>query len=129
MWTATPNRTIANNSAWGTGEFLLMRTNFEMKDLDYDYYRISILANQGYHIYLNGHKVHTFSFFEFYPKYNRIILNKNNAGHLKKGTNTLAVFSCVRYEQDPKTDQKYHPIGQMDLFVEGLRMEEIGLNR
>jgi hypothetical protein len=35
----------------------------------------------------------------------------------------------VRYEQDPKADQQYHPIGQMDLFVEGLRMAEIGLAR
>ena len=60
MWTATPDRTIANNSAWGTGEFLMMRTNFEVKDLDHDCYRISILANQGYHIYLNGQKIHTF---------------------------------------------------------------------
>ena len=129
MWTATPDRTIANNSAWGTGEFLMMRTNFEVKDLDHDCYRISILANQGYHIYLNGQKIHTFPYFNFYPKYDRIMLDKNDARHLKKGSNTLAVFSCVRYEQDPKADQQYHPIGQMDLFVEGLRMEEIGLAR
>ena len=129
MWSATPDRTIANNSAWGTGEFLLMRTNFEVKDLDHDCYRISILANQGYHIYLNGQKIHTFAYFEFYPKYNRIMLDKNDARHLKKGSNTLAVFSCVRFEQDPKADQQYHPIGQMDLFVEGLRMAEIGLAR
>lgn len=129
MWSATPDRTIANNSAWGTGEFLMMRTNFEVRDLDHDCYRISILANQGYHIYLNGKKIHTFPFFEFYPKYNRIMLDKNDAKHLKKGSNTLAVFSCVRYEEDPKADQQYHPIGQMDLFVEGLRMKEISLAR
>ena len=64
MWTATPDRTIANNSAWGTGEFLLMRTNFEVTDLDDDCYRISILANQGYHIYLNGQKIHSFACFD-----------------------------------------------------------------
>lgn len=97
--------------------------------MNHDCYRISILANQGYHIYLNGHKIHTFPFFEFYPKYNRIMLDKNETKHLKKGSNTLAVFSCVQYEEDPKADQNYHPIGQMDLFLEGLRMEEIGLTR
>jgi hypothetical protein len=129
MWSATPDRTIANNSAWGTGEFLLMRTNFEVKDLDHDCYRISILANQGYRVYLNGQEIHSFAYFEFYPKYNRVMLEKKDARHLKKGSNTLAVFSCVRFEQDPKADQQYHPIGQMDLFVEGLRMEEIGLAR
>ena len=129
MWTATPDRTIANNSAWGAGEFLMMRTNFEVQDLDHDCYRISILANQGYHVFLNGQKIHTFPYFAFFPKYDRIMLDKNDARHLKKGSNTLAVFSCVRYEQDPKADQQYHPIGQMDLFVEGLRMAEIGLAR
>ena len=119
MWTATPNRTIANNSAWGTGEFLLMRTNFEVKDLDHDCYRISILANQGYHIYLNGQKIHTFAYFEFYPKYNRIMLDKQHARHLKKGSNTLAVFSCVRLEQDPRPTNSIIPSGRWTSLSKG----------
>ena len=85
IWTATPDRTIANNSAWGTGEFLLMRTNFEVKDLDHDCYRISILANQGYHIYLNGQKIHTFAYFAFYPKYDRIMLDKQRRQASEEG--------------------------------------------
>ena len=49
-------------------------------------------------------------------------------GHLKKGANTLAVYSNVRYEQDAQT-MTYHPVGQMDLFLEGLKKQELGLTR
>ncbi|MFY7876512.1 MAG: sialate O-acetylesterase, partial [Pirellula sp.] len=47
-------------SAWGTGEFLLMRTTFDVEELNYHSYRISILARQGFHVYLNGQKIHTY---------------------------------------------------------------------
>ena len=55
-WTATPDFYFKNNSVWGKGEFLLARTKFEVTDaeLDYDYYRISLLTAKGYTIYLNG---------------------------------------------------------------------------
>jgi alpha-galactosidase len=43
-------------STWGKGEFLLMRTTFEVEDLNYDSYRLAVLARQGFHIYLNGKK-------------------------------------------------------------------------
>jgi len=35
----------------------------------------------------------------------------------------------VRYEQDPKTEQQFHPVGQMDLVLEGLKKREIGITR
>ncbi|MDP6116384.1 MAG: DUF6288 domain-containing protein [Planctomycetota bacterium] len=125
-WTATPNHFFKNNSDWGDGEFLVMRTTFDVTDLDYDYHRISILADQGYHIYLNGHKIHTYVWFRHYPTYYKIMLTEKEIKHLKKGTNTLAVYCNVRYEKDKKTDA-YHPVGQMDLFIEGLKKSDIGL--
>lgn len=123
-WTATPSHSFKNHSDWGDGEFLLMRTAFDVTDLDYEYYRISILSDQGYHIYLNGHKIHTYVWFQHFPRYHRIMLTGLERKHLKKGANTLAVYCNVRYEKDKKTED-YHTIGQMDLFVEGLKNEDL----
>ena len=128
MWTATPEHSFKNNSAWGDGEFLLMRTTFNVTDLDYDCYRLNILADHGYHIYLNGHKIHSFPWLEHFPKYVQSMLGKEAIRHLKKGTNTLAAYCNVRYEQDAQT-MTYHPVGQMDLSLDGLRKKEIGLTR
>ena len=124
----TPERSFKNNSDWGDGEFLLMRTTFDVKDLDNDYYRLNILADQGYHIYLNGHRIHSFPWLEHFPKYVQIMLGEQQISHLKKGANTLAVYCNVRYEQDAQT-MKYHPVGQMDIFLEGLKKNEIGLTK
>ena len=128
MWTATPNRSFKNNSDWGDGEFLLMRTTFDVTDLDYDYYRIRILSDQGYHIYLNGKKIHSFGWFQHFPRYEQIMLSDVIRKNLKKGANTLAVYCNVRYEQDKKTGD-YHPVGQMDLWIEGLKKNELGLKK
>lgn len=46
-------------STWGQGEFLLMRTTFEVEDLSYDSYRLAVLVRQGFHVYLNGKRIHT----------------------------------------------------------------------
>lgn len=126
FWTATPEHSFKNNSELGTGEFFLMRTTFEVKDLDYDYYRLNILADQGYHIYLNGHKIHTWVWFSHFPKYEQVMLSGNQTGYLKKGANTLAVYSNNRFEQDTR-GETYHFVGQMDLFLEGLKKQELGL--
>ncbi|MEI6605612.1 MAG: DUF6288 domain-containing protein [Verrucomicrobiota bacterium] len=128
MWTATPEHSFKNNSDWGDGEFLLMRTTFNVTDLDDDCYRLNILSDQGYHIYLNGHMIHSFIWGEHLPKYVQSLLGKDAVRHLKKGTNTLAVYCNVRYEQDAKT-KNYHPVGQMDLSLEGLKKKEIGIAR
>jgi len=128
FWTYRPDFSFKNSSDWGDGEFLAMRTTFDVNDLDYDYLRISILADQGYHIYLNGHKIHTYIWFIHFPEYRHIMLSKKETQHLKKGTNTLAAFGVVRYEKDRETEE-YHPVGQMDLYIEGLKKEELRLAR
>jgi hypothetical protein len=126
MWTATPDHSFKNNSDWGSGEFLLMRTTFDVSDMDYDYYRIKLLSDQGYHIYLNGKRIHSYVWFQHFPRYEKIVLTDVIRDHLKKGANTLAVYCNVRYEQDKETGD-YHPIGQMDIVIEGLKKDQLGL--
>jgi len=109
-----------NLSEWGGGEFLVMRTTFELDAVDFDSYRLSILARQGFHVYLNGKKIHTYIWWKNMPHYRLIVLGPNETRHLKKGTNVLAAYGNVEY--DRKTGE---PLGQMDLFIEGLRMSDL----
>lgn len=124
MWTATPNHFFKNNSDWGPGEFLLMRTTFEVADLDDDYYRINMLSAKGYTIYLNGKQIKSYPWSAHFPKYEKIMLGAAERKHLKKGRNTLAVYCIAGYEKDKKTDE-LHAIGQMDLWIEGLKKEAV----
>ena len=110
--------TFENQSAWGKGEFLLMRTTFELDAVDCDAYRISVLANHGFHIYLNGHRIHTYIWWKNMPHYRLIMLGPEHIKHLKKGTNALAVYTNTEY---PKGE----PMGQIDLFLEGLRNADL----
>jgi hypothetical protein len=120
-----PNHFVRNGSDWGDGEFLIMRTTFDVTDLDFDYYRLKMLSNQGHHVYLNGHKVHTYVWFVNVPSYRRIMLTDGIAKHLKKGSNTLAIYSNLQYVKDKESDA-YTSIGQMDLSIEGLKKEALG---
>ena len=90
-------------STWGNGEFLLMRTTFEVEDLNCDSYRIAILARQGFHVYLNGQKVQTYIWWQDRPQYGSIVLGKDKTQHLKKGKNVLAVYANDQYDlQSPE---------------------------
>ena len=73
MW----DLTVKNNSDWGKGEFLMMRTAFDVDRLDYASYRIAALARQGFHVYLNGHKINTWMWWKDYPYYRSIPLSSN----------------------------------------------------
>ena len=128
MWTATPDHSFKNNTDWGDGEFLLMRTTFEATDadLEYDYYRILLLTAKGYTIYLNGNKIKSYPWSAHFPKYEKIVLTKALRKQLKKGANTFAVYCMAGYEQDKNTGG-YHPIGQMDISIEGLKKNELEL--
>ena len=85
-------------SKWGEGEFLLMRTTFEIEDLDFESYRIAILARQGFHVYLNGHKIHTYIWWQDNARYGSIVLDAEQVKHLKKGKNVLAAYSNDQYD-------------------------------
>ena len=113
------NVSFANQSDWGKGEFLVMRTTFEVDALDFDAYRLSILARQGFRVFLNGHEISSYGWWVNIPHYAARDLG-GTVPHLKTGTNVLAAYGNVAI--DPKT---HEPYGQMDLCIEGLRMADL----
>jgi alpha-galactosidase len=102
-------------STWGEGEFLLMRTTFEVEDLNYDSYRLAVLARQGFHIYLNGQKIHTYIWWQDKPQYGSIVLEEEQIKHLKKGKNVLAVYANDQY--DLESPEHYAAV---DVWIEGI---------
>ena len=102
-------------SQWGKGEFLLMRTTFEVDDLNYVAYRIAILARQGFDIYLNGHDIHTYIWWSDDPFYQSIELGSEQIKYLKKGINVLAAYANDQYSK-ASTDH----YAAMDLWLEGI---------
>ena len=108
---------VKYQSDWGKGEFLLMRTTFEVGTLDYESYRLSVLAPQGFDIYLNGHKIHTYVWWKE-PFYRPIELTPAETKHLRKGVNVLAAYANLEYE-----GHVTEPYAAIDLFIEGLTAE------
>jgi alpha-galactosidase len=106
-------------STWGKGEFLLMRTAFEVDRLDYESYRLAILARQGFHVYLNGQKIHTYIWWQDKPQYGAIILRKDQIQHLKKGKNVLAIYANDEYS--PESPNHY---AALDAWIEGITKED-----
>jgi len=109
---------IENQSTWGDGEFLLARTTFELDAVDCDYYRLGVLAKQGYHIYLNGQKIYTYIWWSDAPEYRKIGLGADAVKHLKKGANVLAVYANAAYVDGEQ-------VGQLDVRLEGLKKEDL----
>ena len=102
-------------SSWDKGEFLLMRTTFEVEDLNFESYRIAVLARQGFHVYLNGQKIHTYIWWQDKPQYGAIVLGDDQIRHLKKGKNVLAVYANDQYAAD--SPDRYAAI---DARIEGI---------
>ena len=102
-------------SAWGEGEFLLMRTTFDVEDLDCESYRIAIVARQGYHVYLNGQKLHTYIWWADKPQYGSLVLKADQTKFLKKGKNVLAVYANDQYDEN--SPEHYAAI---DVRIEGI---------
>jgi hypothetical protein len=109
-----------NKSDWGKGEFIVMRTTFDVDALDYDSYRLSILARQGFRVFLNGHEIDAYGWWKDMPHYRPIVLGAGQIKHLKTGTNVLAAYANVEYNPKDQT-----PCGQMDLCIEGLRKSDL----
>ncbi len=102
-------------SPWGKGEFLLMRTTFDVEHLNFDSYRLAVLARQGFRVYLNGQVIHTYIWWQDKPQYGSIVLEKEQINYLKKGKNVLAVYANDQY--DLKTPERY---AAMDVRIEGI---------
>ena len=107
--------TVKYRSKWDEGEFILMRTTFEVDNLDYEAFRISVLARQGFHIYLNGHKINTYIWWKDEPQYRPIPLEPGHIKHLKKGKNVLAIYANAEYDKRTQTC-----FATTDLMVEGI---------
>lgn len=110
--------TVQFKSDWGEGEFLLMRTTFEVDNLNYDSFRLSILARQGFHVYLNGHKINTYVWWKDEPYYRPVVLTPEHTEHFKKGTNVLAAYANVEYDRRTQA-----PHASIDLWIEGITQE------
>lgn len=117
-----------NASDWGKGEFIAMRTTFELteNDLKKDLYRIRILTPMGFTLYLNGVAIHDYGWWYGAPAYNEILLDPRKVKHFTQGRNTLSVHSVIRYRYDRKTDT-YTPFGQVDAYFEALKASDLGL--
>jgi alpha-galactosidase len=102
-------------SQWGDGEFLLMRTTFEVEDLNFESYRIANFARQGFHVYLNGEKIHTYIWWQEKPLYGSIVLGNDQTKLLKKGKNVLTVYANDQYEEN--SPDRYAAI---DMRIEGI---------
>lgn len=109
---------FTNQSDWGKGEFIVMRTTFELDALDFDSYRVSILCPQGFRIYLNGHEIAAYGWWQDKPHY--APWTAVSPQHLKTGTNTIAVYSNVAYDDSTKA-----PYGQVDCLIEGLKLKDL----
>ena len=112
--------TFANKSDWGKGEFIVARTTFEVEKLDYDSYRLSILNPQGFRVYLNGHPIVGYGWWQNKPHYAPWPLGPGEVAHLKKGTNVIAFYTNVEYDETTKV-----PFGQVDCFFEGLKHSDL----
>ena len=117
-------------STWGAGEFLLMRTTFEVEDLNCDSYRIAILARQGFRVYLNGHRIHDYIWWMDNPYYRSIVLKIEEIKYLKKGKNVLAAYANDQYgnnspEHYAAIDLRIEGITQADQEKLDLALEEV----
>jgi hypothetical protein len=114
-------------SPWGEGEILLARTTFEVteKDLACDVYRLKVLSQQGFEIYLNGKKIQTYTWWQEPSEYRSWPFGTDAIKLLKKGQNTLAIYTTEMYPSAAKPHWKDPVYGKIDLRIEGLKVEEL----
>ena len=92
-----------------------MRTTFEVDSLNFDSYRIAVLARQGFRIYLNGQEIHTYIWWQDRPQYGSIVLEEEQIKDLKRGKNVLAIYANDQYS--PDSPEHYAAI---DVWIEGI---------
>ena len=81
------------SSEWGNGNMLLMRTSFELDSLDYEGFRLCIMADKSFNVYLNGHKIADYAWWKDHSHYRAYELTEEQKGYLQKGRNVLAIQS------------------------------------
>ena len=118
-------KNLEHKSPWGDGEFLLARTTFELDAADYDLYRLRTVCNQGFDIYLNGQKIQSYSWWAGPAENRKWPMSKRSTGRLKKGTNTIAVYTPCSYPSAQKPHWKGEVFGHLNVYIEGLRKEDL----
>lgn len=115
-----------NRSLWGKGEILLMRTTIDVDSLDYDFIRLTVLANRGFKIHLNGKTIlsqhDNYLGRDLSNRYITMPLKISELKHARKGKNVIAVSARSLY------DGKFfrgEQIGHFDMRFQGLRQEDL----
>ena len=96
-----------------------MRSTFKVDCLDYGSYRLAILARQGFRVYLNGQKIHTYIWWQDKPQYGCIVLDQEQLKHLKKGKNVLGI-----YANDECSPESPNHDAALDAWIEGITKED-----
>jgi hypothetical protein len=112
-------------STWGDGEILLARTTFELDDTNFDLYRLRIQCVQGFEVYLNGQLIRTYTWWQDPEEFRKWPINANHAALLKKGTNTLAIYTMEYYPSAHKPHWPDEVFGRLNAYIEGLRKEDL----
>ena len=115
-----------NRSAWGEGEILLMRTTIDVDALDYDFIRLTVLANRGFQIHLNGKTIlsqhDSYLGRDLSNRYVTFPLKIDELKKAKKGKNVIAVYARSLYDgKFFRGDQ----IGHFDMRFQGLRQADL----
>jgi hypothetical protein len=118
-------RNLEHRSPWGEGEILLARTTFELDATDYDLYRLRTICTQGFDVYLNGRKIQNYTWWADPGDNRKWPMGAKEAALLKKGTNTLAIYTTLVFPSAQKTDWKDEVFGHVNCYIEGLRKKDL----
>jgi alpha-galactosidase len=108
---------VKNRSTWGDGNVLLMRTSFDFDPADYVEYRLSVMTSGSYNAYLNGHQVDSFVWWQKGLGYRVAHLAAEQARHLKKGRNVLALYTNINISKGREFSNS------VDVLLEALTKE------
>jgi hypothetical protein len=118
-------KNLVHRSPWGDGEILLARTIFDLDSTDYDLYRLRTICTQGFDVYLNGRKIQSYTWWADPADNRKWPIGKKDAALLKKGVNTLAVYTTLVYPSSQKPHWKDEVFGHLNCYIEGLRKEDL----
>jgi len=97
-----------------TADHIILRRSFQLDDADLPILRLTIVSRDAADVYLNGQKIYTTDEATSRPKYKTVRLDAEAGKLLRKGDNTLVIYSRVNYWL-----QK--PYGLIDAGLEGAK--------
>ena len=115
-------------SDWGAGEFLAVRRVFDGTDFEkHDYYRLNVMANNAWRVWLNGTEIKSWAWYNKSPTFRHFWLDKEQTEKLlKKGDNVLCMLVFKEYPGIAKKGWTDTPeLGVFDCHLEGLMHSEL----